>query len=302
MLYAVTHSTVYQYSESAALGHNVLHLEPRPHPRQTVQDLALQIDPPSQVTHRRVDYFGNPVCYFSIQQPHRRLCVVARCRVAVTPPAPLEPKDSLPWHEVVLRLRAAADPGERDAYAFVFESPYVPRDSALADYAAESFPPGRPLLAAVQDLTTRIHRDFRYDRRATTVATPMREVLARRAGVCQDFAHLEIGCLRALGLAARYISGYLVTEPPPGEERLIGTDASHAWVSVFCPDLGWIDFDPTNDQMPTDRHITLAWGRDYDDVSPVRGIVLGGGRSTLTVSVDVMPVGNAADLTLPGMS
>ncbi len=190
---------------------------------------------------------------------------------------------------MVAQLRAGASTAERDAYSFVFDSPYVPRDEALADYAAPSFPPGRPLLAAVFDLTTRIHREFRYDPRATTVATPMRKVLARRAGVCQDFAHLQLGCLRALGLAARYVSGYLVTEPPPGKARLVGADASHAWLSVFCPAWGWIDCDPTNDQVPGDRHVTLAWGRDYDDVCPVRGIVLGGGRSTLKVSVDVVP-------------
>jgi transglutaminase-like putative cysteine protease len=287
MLYAIAHTTTYEYSEPAALGHNVLHLEPRPHPRQTVHEFALDFDPQPQVTRRRIDYFGNPVCYFALQQPHRRLCVTARSRVELTPPSALEPERSLPWQEAAARLRVGRTAAERDAVAFVFDSPCVPREEALANYAAASFPPGRPLLAAVLDLTGRIHHEFRYDQRATTVATPILDVLTHRAGVCQDFAHLQIGCLRALGLAARYVSGYLVTQPPPGEPRLIGADASHAWLSVFSPEHGWIDFDPTNNQVPGDCHITLACGRDYYDVSPVRGIVLGGGRSTLTVSVDV---------------
>jgi transglutaminase-like putative cysteine protease len=289
MLYRITHRTVYDYSEPAALGHNILHLEPRQHPRQTVREQSLAIEPTPAMTQRQTDYFGNPTCYFSIQLPHRRLALTARSQVDVAPPAPLETMRSPCWEEVRDALRAASTPALRAAYAFVFDSPYVPLDEALADYARPSFAAGRPMLDTVLELTRRIHRDFRYDRRATTVATPVAEVLARRAGVCQDFAHLQIGCLRALGLAARYVSGYLVTEPPPGQPRLIGADASHAWVSVFCPVCGWIEFDPTNDQVPSDRHITLAWGRDYDDVSPVRGIVLGGGRSMLTVAVDVTP-------------
>jgi transglutaminase-like putative cysteine protease len=290
MLYSITHTTIYQYSEAAALGHNLVHLEPRAHPRQVVHKYRLEAEPAPESMRKRNDYFGNPVCYFSIQRPHRRLSLHARSCVEVAAPDALDPDRSLPWQETVARLRDGSTPAAREAIAFVFESPFVPRHEPLADYAAGSFTPGRPLLAAVLDLTRRIHRDFRYDPRATTVATPIGEVLANRAGVCQDFAHLQIGCLRALGLAARYVSGYLVTKPPAGQARLVGADASHAWLSVFCPDNGWVDFDPTNDQLVGGRHITLAWGRDYDDVSPVRGIVLGGGRSTLSVSVEVTPV------------
>ena len=289
MRYAINHTTVYEYSEPAVLGHNLLHLEPRPHPRQTVLDCTLAIDPPPAVTHRQVDFFGNPITYFAVQQPHRRLALTARSHVEIAPPAPLDSDQSPPWHEVAAQLRTGSSRELREACPFVFDSPYVPRDDALADYAAGSFTPGRPMLTAVLDLMGRIHHEFRYDPRATTVATPLRAVLAQRAGVCQDFAHLQLGCLRALGLAARYVSGYLVTEPPPGQPRLIGADASHAWVSVFIPPHGWIDCDPTNNQVPGDHHITLAWGRDYEDVSPVRGIVLGGGYSKLTVSVDVIP-------------
>jgi transglutaminase-like putative cysteine protease len=290
MLYRITHATVYEYSEPVDLGHNLVHLQPRSHPRQVLLESALDIDPPPAVTRQRADFFGNPVCYFTVQQPHRRLAVTAQSRVDVTTPAACEPSRSHAWSDVPGLLRAGGDAAAREAYSFAFDSPYVPRDDALAEYAAPSFPPRRPLLEAVLDLTARIHGDFRYDARATTVTTPVRELLTRRAGVCQDFAHLQIGCLRSLGLAARYVSGYVVTNPPPGRPRLVGADASHAWLAVYCPTFGWVDFDPTNNQVPADRHITLAWGRDYNDVTPVRGIVLGGGQSTLRVSVDVTPV------------
>jgi transglutaminase-like putative cysteine protease len=177
-----------------------------------------------------------------------------------------------------------------EAYQFVFPSTYVPFLEELAAYANPSFAAGRPLLAAVLELSERIHRDFRFDVLATNVATPLREVLARRCGVCQDFAHLQIGCLRALGLAARYVSGYLLTRPPPGEPRLVGGDASHAWLSVYYPALGWIDVDPTNNLVPSDQHITLAWGRDYEDVSPIKGVLLGGGEQGVSVGVDVIEI------------
>ncbi len=289
MLYRIRHATVYEYREPVPLGYNLLHLEPRPHPRQTVREWVLECDPPPAQSVRQVDYFGNPAQFWAVQRPHRRLAVTACGRVDVAPAPPIDPGQSPPWQGVPEGLRGLETAEAREAYSFVFDSAYVPADAALADYAAPSFAPGRPLLQAVLDLTARIHRDFRYDPRATTLATPVREVLTRRAGVCQDFAHLEIGCLRAMGLPARYVSGYLVTRPPPGRPRLVGADASHAWVSVYCPVHGWVDVDPTNNQLASERHITLAWGRDYDDVSPVRGILLGGGESTLTVSVDVVP-------------
>jgi len=160
----------------------------------------------------------------------------------------------------------------------------------LAEYTAPSFTKERPLLEAVADLTGRIHRDFTFDRTATTVATPLQTVFRTRRGVCQDFAHLEIACLRSLGLAARYVSGYLESVPPPDQPRLTGADASHAWVSVFCPPVGWVDVDPTNDVLADERHVTVAWGRDYGDVSPLRGVILGGGQHALHVGVSVVPV------------
>ena len=177
-----------------------------------------------------------------------------------------------------------------EACSFTFDSHYVKRSPALAEYATPSFAPGRPILDATADLSARIHREFRYDAKATTISTPLAEVLANRHGVCQDFAHLAIGCLRSLGLAARYVSGYLESRPPPGRARLVGADASHAWLAVFAPGLGWVDFDPTNNVLPSERHLTLAWGRDYGDVSPIRGVILGGGSHTMSISVDVAPL------------
>jgi transglutaminase-like putative cysteine protease len=189
-----------------------------------------------------------------------------------------------------VRAALQADRALLEPYSFTFDSHYVRRSPALAEYAAPSFAPGRPILDAVADLSARIHREFRYDAKATTIATPLAEVLAHRHGVCQDFAHLAIGCLRSLGLAARYVSGYLESRAPPGRERLVGADASHAWLAVFSPGLGWVDFDPTNNVLPSERHLTIAWGRDYDDVSPIKGVILGGGSHTMTISVDVAPV------------
>ncbi len=178
-----------------------------------------------------------------------------------------------------------------DAYQFAFDSHYVKKDAQLTAYATPSFPPGRPILEAVLDLTHRIFTEFQFDSYATTIDTPLQELLEKRRGVCQDFAHLGIGSLRSLGLAARYVSGYLLTNPPPGQKRLIGADMSHAWLSVFVPGFGWIDFDPTNDVIPREKHITLAWGRDYDDVSPIKGVILGGGRHSISVGVNVIETG-----------
>jgi transglutaminase-like putative cysteine protease len=194
------------------------------------------------------------------------------------------------WDEVVRILQDRREEAVLEAQQFVPDSPYVKRDPQLAEYARPSFMPGRPLLDCVTELMNRINREFRFDKNATTIGTPVLEVLQHKHGVCQDFAHLMIGCLRSLGLAARYVSGYLSTMPPPGCERIVGGDASHAWVSVFFPDFGWIDFDPTNNVIPSAGHITLGWARDYDDISPVRGVVVGGRRHSLQVSVDVEPL------------
>jgi len=287
MIYRVTHTTTYAYSEPVALCHNLAHLTPRDSPRQTCLRSQLIISPNPEISVPQADYFGNEATFFTIQKPHQKLTVTAMHETDVLQYAPPDPLQTPAWEEARRRLEIDRDPESLEAYQFTFDSPYCKTSQALADYASPSFAPNRPLLDAVLDLNHRIHVDFQYDRRATTVATPVADVLAGRRGVCQDFAHLEIGCLRSLGLAARYVSGYLRTTPPPGKERLVGGDASHAWLSVHGPGLGWIDVDPTNDQIPADQHITLAWGRDYGDVTPIKGVILGGRQHTIAVAVDV---------------
>jgi transglutaminase-like putative cysteine protease len=288
MIYKIVHSTHYYYSKNVSLCHNLVHLTARSCGWQTCQHNELQISSPPVVSNTRTDYFGNLVTFFTVQEPHRKLDVTAINLVQLHPRPTPEPALTSPWEEVRQVLRTRRDEETLDAYQFVFDSQYVKRDPELAAYAAPSFTAGRPFLDAVLDLTHRIFTEFRFDSGATTIETPLSDVLAYRRGVCQDFAHLEIGCLRSLGLAARYVSGYLLTNPPPGQSRLIGADMSHAWLSVFYPDFGWIDLDPTNDLTPRDKHITLAWGRDYDDVSPIKGVILGGGRHSVSVGVDVM--------------
>ena len=290
MLYAVSHTTNYLYTEPVSLCHNLVHLRPRPLPRQVCHQSQLIVQPEPRTLQSQMDYFGNPMTLFTIQEPHRKLSITAKHRIEVTPSDPLRLLDTPSWEQVRDLMKTARAPAFLEAYQFVFDSHYVQRSTEFIAYAASSFTPGRPLLDAVMHLTHRIHREFRYDAKATSLTTPVREVLLHRHGVCQDFAHLQIGCLRSLGLAARYVSGYLQTKPPPGREKLIGSDASHAWLSAFCPGTGWVDFDPTNNMMPAEQHVTVAWGRDYDDISPVKGVILGGGIHTMTVAVDVAPI------------
>jgi len=224
-----------------------------------------------------------------VQQSHTALEITAVSHVETTPPAMPDPTATLAWEGVADRLRAHAHPDELDAYQYVFPSPLVAVPPDVLAYARASFAPATPVLAGAMDLMGRIFKDFKYDKAATTVDTDVADVLSRRKGVCQDFAHLLISCLRGLGLPARYVSGYLETQPPPGKPKLVGADASHAWVSLYVPDQGWVDLDPTNNLIPGDQHITLAWGRDYGDVTPVKGVVMGGGTHTLSVMVDVAP-------------
>jgi transglutaminase-like putative cysteine protease len=239
------------------------------------------------VSSKRLDYFGNPSVYFTVQQPHEKLTVRAISELQVTTGMAPDPKASPPWESVRDRLPNDRSAAALDAYQFAFDSTYVRRAPQLADYALSSFAARRPLLDAVLDLTRRIYTDFKYDQQATMVGTPILEVLKNRRGVCQDFSHLQIGCLRSLGLAARYVSGYLFTNAEH-DDALRGADASHAWLSVYCPVTGWIDVDPTNNLIPSNKHIVIAWGRDYDDVSPVKGVILGGGQHSVSVAVDVV--------------
>jgi transglutaminase-like putative cysteine protease len=286
MEYRISHTTRYEYAEPVSLCHNLAHLKLRAAAGQDCRRSDLTIQPQPDVLAAVRDYFGNPMTFFALQKAHDGLTVLAEHEVAVK--ARPAPERTPCWEVVRDRLPRDRDPAVLDAYQFVFDSRLVQARAAFAEYALPSFAPGRPLLEAVLDLTQRIHRDFQYDPRATTTATPLQEVFEHRRGVCQDFAHFQIACLRSLGLAARYVSGYLCSSAPAGRDPLVGADATHAWLSVFCPEHGWIDVDPTNNQLPSDSHIVLAWGRDYDDVSPIKGVILGGGRHEVHVAVDVV--------------
>ena len=287
MTFNLVHRTIYHYASPVTVSHHAARVEPRVLPQQQLENFSLHIGPTPAVIKPRVDFFGNQVCGFSIQEIHQHLEITARSRVTVaatTPPAPALSPD---WESVVKLFADPVSPKVVEPYQFVFDSPLLGASPELADYARESFGAKTPLLAAVADVNRRIFSDFKFDPTATTVATPLEEVLEKRRGVCQDFAHLAIACLRSLGLPARYVSGYLRTRPPAGKERLVGADASHAWFAVFCPDVGWVDFDPTNNVLPAEEHITVAFGRDYSDVSPVSGVITGGGAHVVKVSVDV---------------
>lgn len=287
MKYRVTHTTTYHYSEPASLSQNELYLTPRTTTRQQALQSQLQFAPEPQYLHRRIDYFGNIAHVFMVQQPHSQLSLTATSVVRTARASLLQRSASMPWEETGRRLRAHATPQDLEAYQYVFASPMISAIPGVRQYALPSFPPGKPTIAGGKDLMRRIFTEFTYDKTASTVETPVAQVLAERRGVCQDFAHLAIACLRSLGLAARYVSGYLETLPPPGAPKLVGADASHAWISLYVPDEGWVDLDPTNNVMPGESHITLAWGRDYSDVAPVKGVVMGGGQHTLAVEVEV---------------
>ena len=303
--YLIKHLTRYTYEDAVSVCHHLAHLLPREGgvPGHLWWSAELDITPAPAVRSERRDYFGNRVTFFAIQEPHRELSVFSHGHVDIVPAPSMPLFGSLPWEQVrdALAHHPLGTPVDReslDAFGYTFASPYVQWTPEIAAYAAESFMAGRPIVEASLDLMARIHRDFTYDTKSTTVHTTLPEVMIARAGVCQDFAHLIIGCLRSLGLPARYVSGYLLTAPPPGGVRLTGADASHAWASVYVPGFagsgggsggGWLDLDPTNNQVPSDKHITLAWGRDFGDVSPLRGVILGGGRHTVVVNVDVSP-------------
>jgi transglutaminase-like putative cysteine protease len=287
VIYEVKHITEYAYTEPVTVCHNKANLTPPDLPTQSCEMCRIEIVPSPAVSLQRQDYYGNIVTFFTMQEPHRKLTVTSRSVVEVHERPLFESESTPPWEAVRDRLRHDRAGDLLFACQFTFDSAYVRTNDDLRDYALPSFPPGRPVMAGALDLTARIHADFEYHPEATDLATPLETVLATRKGVCQDFAHLQIGCLRSMGLAARYVSGYLRTLPPPGRPRLTGADASHAWLSIYIPDAGWIDVDPTNNRPCGTDHITLSWGRDYDEVSPIRGVILGGGTQTMTVSVDV---------------
>jgi len=316
-VYRVEHETSYEHSGRVSTSQHVACLTPRTLPRQAVRSHELVVEPAPASHVQRVDYFGNAVDQFTILTPYKEMRVVGRSIVEVMTSAlsvavmarldagagadavvhdaagDARAENSSPWEAVRDALIYERGSPYVETVDLSYPSPYVATSPELAAYARESFVKGRPLLAAAVDLMRRINQEFIFDSEATTIATPVMQVMANRRGVCQDFAHLQVGCLRSLGLPARYVSGYLVTHPVPGQPRLVGADASHAWLSVWCPRLGWVDLDPTNDVLPSQRHVTVAWGRDYGDVSPLRGILLGGRDHKLKVAVTVTPVAAA---------
>jgi transglutaminase-like putative cysteine protease/uncharacterized alpha-E superfamily protein len=288
-IYRVSHRTTYEYGGPVEQSYNEAHLHPRATGFQECGSHTLEIDPEPLSRSEYLDPFGNAVTVFVVAGGFERLSVTATSEVSIHPIP--SPSASLPWESAQWLLDIDRQPGSRHARQYRSPSRLVPASPDLAEYALPSFGPGRPIVDAAVDLASRIHRDFIYEPGFTSVTTPLLDVLAYRRGVCQDFAHLAVGCVRSMGLAARYVSGYIETIPPEGQERLVGADASHAWFSVYVPGWGWVDVDPTNDQVVSDTYVTTAWGRDYWDVSPLRGSVEGGGMShTLDVAVDVTRV------------
>jgi transglutaminase-like putative cysteine protease len=298
--YHVVHHTRYHYADEVVSSHNEAHLLPRSLATQMPSRVQLRIDPAPDGVRWHKDYFGNDVVFFNLRTAHRELAIRTESDVVLEPAPRFDAARSAPWEQVAAGVRLARTPEALEAFEFVFDSPFVAASEALAAYARPSFAPGRPLAEAVLDFSHRIHAEFRYDPEATTLDTPVEDALRERHGVCQDFAHVMIGGLRSLGLPARYVSGYLKSRvaAKPGAKKaangdLVGSEASHAWIAAWCPSLGWIEVDPTNDVVPSDRHIVLAWGRDYDDVSPVKGVTLGGGSHTVDVAVEVKPLEDA---------
>jgi len=290
MKYNLVHRTKYTYEGAVTVSHHLARLAPRTLPGQRCpwHELAIVPVPVGRGVH--LDTYGNVTSYFEIEGKHESLEVTAKSLVEVFPTQHPDPSTTPPWEQVRDDCQVEKLTPSSEAGAFRFASPMVPLGHEFANFARQEFSPSRPVLQAVLGLTDRIFKEFKFDPRATDVTTPVTDVLKKRAGVCQDFAHLMLACLRSLGLPCRYVSGYLETAPPPGMPRLTGADASHAWVSVFCGEsTGWVDSDPTNNLLPGERHITVAWGRDFSDVSPLRGVTLGAGGQKLSVSVDVVP-------------
>jgi transglutaminase-like putative cysteine protease len=290
MFFEIVHTTEYHYEDSISLCHNTARLSPRSTRNQVCKKTNFRISPHPDVMSEYTDFFGNKVLYFAIQQEHRNLTVTVSSLVSCDESGSAAERPGREgWEEVRDKLKASV-PEFLDAKQFVLETPMTIASREIVEYGAQSFEPGRPYFESVCDLIERIHQDFEFKTGFTTIATPLGTVMEQRKGVCQDFAHLSIACLRALGLPARYVSGYIETIPPPGREKLMGIDASHAWFSAYFPGSGWIDFDPTNHMIPSDQHITIGWGRDYADVTPLKGIVLSSGNHALTVSVNVRRV------------
>ena len=291
MKYRIQHTTKYRYQLPVSLGYNRAHLMPRDTKQQKCSVSKIHIEPLPATAAQREDYFGNKVYYFSIENPHSLLSINVITEVDIEDRNTTNELDldlGISFAEAKELINTSHHDEILNAREYLLESPLIPHSDELLAFAEPLFQDNCPLLSAVRALTSKIFEEFTYNPSVTNISTPLSEVLSHRNGVCQDFAHLAIGCLRALGIPARYVSGYLETLPPPGQEKLIGADASHAWFAVFSPTEGWFDFDPTNNNQPAGQHITTAWGRDYSDVTPVQGVIFdGGGGQELDVSVDV---------------
>lgn len=292
-LYHVIHETVYHYATPVTLSQHLLHLTPRNYDYQHVLRTSIELAPEQTECEQRIDWFGNVMHWLAIRRPHDTLRLIAASTVEVldrpllqrTAPGPV-------WEEVVEYLSAFPCHAPLSAQECLMPSTHVPLLEEVRKWALQSFTPRRPLLEATRHLMQRIYEEFKFDPAASTIATPVSTTFKNKRGVCQDFAHLMLCALRSLGLPARYMSGYILTHPAPGKPRLIGADASHAWVSLWCPEFGWVDFDPTNRQQPRLEHVVLGWGRDFADVSPMRGVILGGASHEVDVHVTVMPAEN----------
>jgi transglutaminase-like putative cysteine protease len=294
MIFDLWHKTKYSYENGASFCHNITTLKPRSFKGQELLEYSLEINPTPTDISERLDFFGNTVTRFSIQQNHKKLIVIARSKVSRDYNLQIESNNPIEGKKITiekaLKLLKEVDPETIEARQFALLSPLISDISPeILAYAAKSFKPERSLYDASYELMHRIFTDFDFDPSFSTIATPLKEVMKEKKGVCQDFAQIAIACVRSIGIPARYVSGYIETLPPPGKEKLIGTDASHAWFSVFIPQFGWIDFDPTNDQIPKNQHIVVAYGRDYYDVPPLKGVIYSTGSSTMDVAVDLRP-------------
>jgi transglutaminase-like putative cysteine protease len=290
MKYLLSHRTSYTYASSVDSAQHIAHLRARAFPGQAVSSISIETNPVPALAAQHVDHFGNNIDIYRIDKPHTRFNIEVRAAVEVRFPDPPPAAATPPWEQVRAALDGSGFPEPVDVSEFVHESPLVPVVDALSAYGARSFTPGRPILAAARELTSRIKADFEYHPGATDISTPLAEVFAGKAGVCQDFAHVEIAALRAHGLAAGYVSGYIRTGRTKDDIALRGADASHAWVAVWCgAAAGWVHLDPTNDLVAKEDHVAVAWGRDFSDVSPLRGVILGGESHSYGVAVTLVP-------------
>jgi transglutaminase-like putative cysteine protease len=287
MNYIVTHTTDYIYQAPSSLCHNIMVQTPKNLPFQQVEYYEQDIDPAPQYLHKNLDFFENETTHFSIEKSHKKLMVTSKSSVSLSSPSWMSaiPDQTPPWEQVRNWLHTIN--AENDIRQFYLQSKHVDFADGVQEYALHSFKPGRPIMEAMQELNTRIHDDFTFTPGFTDISTPISEVFASKKGVCQDYAHFSLACLRSIGLAARYVSGYLETLPPPGKPKMVGADASHAWIALYIPELDWVEFDATNNLLVNDKHIRVAVGRDFADVTPLKGIIYSAGKQTMKVSVDV---------------